>query len=136
MPQSLPRCHHPSPTPYHRSLPIPKIPSTPLYPRLPQDSCYHSSAYEAPLLCFRAVSPFGLETPPGQGAVSLSLHPLCPAWYREGAECPFAGWVSETVAGGSGSWHTRNLQTLPPPTTATTPKAISMMGLLRLPQGP
>ena len=89
--------------------------STPLHPRLPHDSCYHSSAYGEPLLCFRAVSPFGLETPPGQGAVSLSLHPLCPAWYREGAECHFARWVSETVAGGSGSWHTRNLQTLPPP---------------------
>lgn len=64
---------------------------------------------------FQSCLPLWSGNPPGQGVVSLSLHPLCPAWYREGAECHFVGWVSKTVAGGSGSRHTRNLQTLPPP---------------------
>lgn len=105
MPQSLPPMPPPLTHPVSQKPPHPQDPFHPLYPP-PPGLLLSQFCLRGTLAVFQSCLPFGLETPPGQGAVSLSLHPLYPAWYREGAECPFAGWVSETVAGGSGSWHT------------------------------
>ena len=67
-------------------------------PTPPQGSCCYSSPQRCPCHVSSHL-PLPSGNCSGTGS-NLSLHPLCPAWYREWAQCHVAGWVCENAAGG------------------------------------